>query len=42
MRQFSQISLVNTYVLYEMLDVFGDFVPAIPEFEKQIDAFHAA
>ena len=40
MRQFARIPLVNNFVLYEMLDVFGDLIPEIPEFKKQIEDFH--
>ena len=40
MRQFARIPLVNNFVLYEMLDVFGDLIPEIPEFKEQIKEFH--
>lgn len=39
MRQFTRIPLVNNFVLYEMLDVFGDLIPAIPEFKQEIDDY---
>ena len=40
MRQFARIPVVNNFVLYEMLDVFGDLIPEIPEFKEQIKEFH--
>ena len=39
MRQFTRIPLVNNFVLYEMLDVFGDLIPTIPEFKQAIADF---
>ena len=39
LRQFPRLPFVNNYVLYEMLDVFGDSIPKIPEFEDQINQF---